>query len=105
MPAERDQPGTCPQCDAKSYVREECAECDARKLDEAMANSVAGDLLQRAFRIEFELSKHITLGREDIGAAEFVALQILDHERNRYQAREQQKQAAARATTKVPNSY
>lgn len=59
-------------------------DCPAYLIQDLM-RSGNGYLLQRALQLEFASSKHFTLNLDEIPADEFLTMQLLESERNRYE--------------------
>jgi len=72
----------CPNA-SDNFTR--CDDCTLDRMDQAEA-SEAGQLLNRALRLKSAMKLGLTVTLADIAADEFVALQILEEERERYEA-------------------
>lgn len=68
---------------ANDYTR--CVNCPLDLLDQA-ESSEAGQLLMRAIRINVAMKMGVTVTLSDIASDEFQALQILEDEREKYEA-------------------
>ena len=61
-------------------------DCDVTRIEALLTESLAGALLLRAQEIDFALKTGFQLGLADITVEEFAALQVLQLERDRWQA-------------------
>lgn len=61
-----------------------CAECPAQRLDEYLA-SAEGRLIQQVIALDFALRAGITVTLQEISYSEFLSLQCLVEERQRYE--------------------
>ena len=75
-------PSLCPSA-PDDLIR--CPDCPVLQLEGSL-NSEAGWLLQRALDLDFALRAGITITPNDIALDEFLALRILNDERDRHAA-------------------
>ncbi len=81
-----------PDCEPGSHA----SECPVAKLDEALASTrEVGELVQRAFELDFQCEKHIAPPWHEIPADEYTALKLIAIERSKYE-REQAKERERR---------
>ncbi len=77
-------PDPCGVCGSRAYRRERCGECPSNRLDEAMQGA-AGMLLARALAKRSMLQMKVSGTADDVDAEEFLAMQVLEGEIERYQ--------------------
>ena len=77
-------PDPCGVCGSRAYRRERCEECPSNQLDRAMEGP-AGRLLGRAIAKRSMVKMGLTLGMDDLDAEEFLAMEVLEVEVEKYQ--------------------
>ena len=74
-------PGRCP--DAPEGEHERCDHCPLNRLDAAQLTDT-GQLLRRALDLRAALAMGIRIGLDEIDADEFLAMQVVEQQRDAY---------------------
>lgn len=69
---------------------ERCTDCPVTDIEHVRATSAAGRLLERTLELEFD-TKHFRVDWADVTAEEVQALKILEQERGKWQAEDQER--------------